>query len=471
MTALTRRALGLPRIPLGVLLMAIAIVTVSQVIPRGGASSIAPSRPAAGIPDRDPGTGATGFDPLAPAGASVATADLVRIRADITFWGHRFAASPRDFISATRLAASEIELARATGDISAYVAASAAVDGALTADPDYPVARDYRGVILVALHQFAAARESATAVLADWPDDPTALATLGDASLELGDVSAAGAAYRRLITLDDGAAARVRMSHLAFIEGRTRDAVSASRAAVRAATDEESSGSAVAWYHYQLGETLISTGDRTGAAAAYAAALAADPRSHLARWGQARVLAADGQIGQAIAQLDKAIDIVPLPEFLARRADLYRLRAADGDDRRETDDRKTVLAIARLAGANANVYDRTLSLYLAGSGGDPARALTLAEGEIAVRKDVYGYDALAWALLANERPAEADIAMTTALAFGTHDAKLLYHAGSIAAALGDGARARQLLTEALALDASFDPLAATLARATLEDLR
>ena len=98
------------------------------------------------------------------------------------------APNPRDFISATRLAASEIELARATGDLSAYLAAEAAVDGALTAYPDYPIALDYRGVVLVALHQFEAARDHARTILAISPDDPTALATLGDATLELGDV-------------------------------------------------------------------------------------------------------------------------------------------------------------------------------------------------------------------------------------------------------------------------------------------
>ena len=60
--------------------------------------------------------------------------------------------------------------------------------------------------------------------------------------------------------------------------------------------------------------------------------------------------------------------------------------------------------------------------------------------------------------------------MTTALGFGTRDAKLLYHAGMIKAALGDKGRARELLTEALKLDPSFDPLAASLARSTLADL-
>ena len=60
--------------------------------------------------------------------------------------------------------------------------------------------------------------------------------------------------------------------------------------------------------------------------------------------------------------------------------------------------------------------------------------------------------------------------MTTALAFGTRDAKLLYHAGMIKAALGDDAAARTLLTDALALDDSFDPAGAARARATLERL-
>ncbi len=100
----------------------------------------------------------------------------------------------------------------------------------------------------------------------------------------------------------------------------------------------------------------------------------------------------------------------------------------------------TVLAIAQLAGEAAGVYDRTLSLFLvehrlrSGPGPGPRR-----RPRSQVRKDVYGYDALAWALLANDRPAEADDAMTTALAFGTRDAKLLYHAGMIKAALGDDA--------------------------------
>jgi hypothetical protein len=60
--------------------------------------------------------------------------------------------------------------------------------------------------------------------------------------------------------------------------------------------------------------------------------------------------------------------------------------------------------------------------------------------------------------------------MESALAFGTKDAKLLYHAGVIAADLGDTGRARAQLQAALDLDPSFDALQAVRARAILAAL-
>ncbi len=471
MTQLSRTFAGLPRVPLAVLLIAITVAIVSQVLPRTSSTPVAPAAPAAQARDGNPAAADAGANPLTPPGAIVASVDLDRIRKNVKFWGDRAAASPRDFVSAGRLAASQIELARATGDVSAYLAAGAAIDAALAVYPEYEFALAYQGVVQIALHRFVDARESATALLAGRPDDAAAIATLGDASLELGDIDAAAEAYARLQVLDGSEASLVRVSHLAFIQGRTEDAVAASRSAVTSARENLDDGNGLAWYEYQLGETLIATGDRAGAAEAYAAALAMEPRSHLARWGLARVAAADGDLDGAITQLSSAIDIVPLPDFLARRADLYRMRAATGDAKLEANDRKTVLAIAQLSGEAATVYDRALALYLAGTGDDPVRALALAEAEIEIRKDVYGYDALAWALLANDRPEEAQTAIDSALAFGTRDAKVLYHAGMIAAARGDDARARELLTDALAIDASFDPYQATLAQARLADLQ
>ncbi len=58
-----------------------------------------------------------------------------------------------------------------------------------------------------------------------------------------------------------------------------------------------------------------------------------------------------------------------------------------------------------------------------------------------------------------------------ALAFGTRDVKLLYHAGMIAAAQSRTNRARTLLDESLRLGPSFDPLQVARARRTLAGLR
>jgi hypothetical protein len=59
-------------------------------------------------------------------------------------------------------------------------------------------------------------------------------------------------------------------------------------------------------------------------------------------------------------------------------------------------------------------------------GEDRARALRPPEGELVAHVDIYGYDAFAWALLANGRADEG-----RALMAEVRDATLLYHAGMI----------------------------------------
>jgi len=126
--------------------------------------------------------------------------------------------------------------------------------------------------------------------------------------------------------------------------------------------------------------------------------------------------------------------------------------------------------IGKLAAINQVVYNRQLALFSANHTRNLSEALTLASAELAGRKDVYGYDAAAWALYKNGRYAEAAEAMDEAMKLGTRDASLYYHAGLIAAGLGNQQRAHTLLTEALAINPEFDPLQARIARETLQRL-
>ncbi len=442
----------------------LGIAAVSQLV---AAQQPRPSA-AAPVVVAGPGldSGLAGSDAISPAAA-----DLDRIRADATFWGGRLRAAPRDFVSATELAAAEIELARATGDLNAWLAADVATGQALASNPGYGPAVGYRGTALLALHRFVEARDLARSVLADKPSSPFALATLGDAELSLGGYRDARAAYEQLDRGARSAATLIRLARLSYTEGSPSAAVTNAQRAADAAIAEGAGGERLAWYQCQLGDLLASTGNREASRTAFAACVDADSRSWLARVGLARLDAAAGRLDDAIRLLGEAIAIVPMPDSLARRSDLFELRGAAGDARRAADDRATVEAIARLAGANGVVYDRTLALYLANHGLDPERAVRLAAKELTVRADVDGYDTSAWALLAAGRPADADAAMRKALALGTRDARLLYHAGMIAAALGDTPRARALLGQAIELDPSFDPLQVARARVTLESLR
>jgi tetratricopeptide (TPR) repeat protein len=96
--------------------------------------------------------------------------------------------------------------------------------------------------------------------------------------------------------------------------------------------------------------------------------------------------------------------------------------------------------------------------------------VALAERELRIRRDVYGWDAYGWTLYRLGRYEDARDAADEALRLGTRDARLLYHAGMISLALGDEDRARDELERALAISPWFDPLQAPVARRALRGL-
>jgi tetratricopeptide (TPR) repeat protein len=294
------------------------------------------------------------------------------------------------------------------------------------------------------------------------------LAIIGDARLELGEVDAAAAIYERIEQLAPGAPVEARLARVAFLRGDPAGAVALAESAHATAAADGQVGPALSWYAYLAGTLSLSGGAPESAATWFDRALSAWPGSYLALAGRARAAAALGHVEAAIDGYRAAIAIAPQPEALAALGDLLALQGDAGAAERQYD---TVLAIARLQGADELVFNRQLVLFYVNHGRDAAGALALAERELAERRDAYGYDAHAWALLANGRAAEADAAMQRALAFGTRDAAILFHAGEIARAAGDAGLARGLLEEALAIRGALDPLSRARATAALEALR
>jgi tetratricopeptide (TPR) repeat protein len=473
-------ALSLPRLrfarprrirPLGILAASLALVAAGQLASvNRGPEAAPPQAIGPGAAPAGPGTPQSVDGPVSPPNAPFADtpSSLVQIDSSIARWSANLAANDLDFISARNVALLYEGRARISGDVTDYARAEEAASRSLGIEPRQLDVRALHARILLATHAFSRALTEASAVDRSAPNQPAVLAILGDASLELGDVDGAAATYERIQELAPGPAVTARLARVAFLRGDPAGAVSLAESAHKAAAKDGQDGPALSWYAYLAGTLSMSAGMPDDAAHWFDRALGDWPDSFLALAGRARAAAALGDTDAAIAGYEAAIAVAPQPDALAALGDLLALRgnaaAADGQY-------ATVEAIARLQGDGGFVYNRQLVLFDVNHDRDVAGALDLATAELEERKDAYGYDAYAWALLANGRAADADAAMTTALAGGTRDAMFLFHAGEIALALGDRSRAADLLEQALAIRGALDPLSAARAAQTLESLR
>jgi tetratricopeptide (TPR) repeat protein len=142
----------------------------------------------------------------------------------------------------------------------------------------------------------------------------------------------------------------------------------------------------------------------------------------------------------------RAVAVSLDPATLGTISDAY---AALGDSARARDYAHAMeIAVSK----QATAYHRAWSLFLLDHGRRVNEVLAKAQEELRTRKDIYGHDVVAWALHASGREREAREAMTHALALGTQDALLFYHAGVIDRALGRADVAARELERARALN-------------------
>jgi tetratricopeptide (TPR) repeat protein len=382
----------------------------------------------------------------------------------IAFWQQRIAASPRSDVQYQYLGELFSLKGRETGDITHYARAAQSFERALELYPGNSAARAGLAVTLLTLHQWQDAIEEATHLLQADRRALGAVAIIGDASLEIGDYETARAAYETLRERADAPGVQSRLARLAFLEGDTNTAIGILDAAARTATELNSAPEEQAFYRYSAGEYRFSQGDVKGARRDFDAALAILPDYYLAIAGRGRVAFAEGDLAGAIERYETAVAIIPRPDLLSYLGDLYAVRGSPGDAERQY---AAVDFIAELGDAKAEIANREVVLFQAGHGRDTAHAVRLATAELETRKDIYGYDALAWALYRDGQQTKALEAAMRSLVLGTQDPRLLFHAGMIELANGRSTAGRAHLEAALALNPAFDPLGAEAARAAL----
>ncbi|MGA2134808.1 MAG: tetratricopeptide repeat protein [Bryobacteraceae bacterium] len=362
------------------------------------------------------------------------------------------------------LAGSFIQKMRETMDAGYLDRASKIVESVLSNDPaDYEALR-MRSQIELERHNFTQVAEYSRQLTANSPDDPWNWGTLGDSLMELGQYDKAAEAYQRMVSLRPDLSSYNRASYYRFVAGDAPGAIAIMKRAIESGSRSMEN---VAWCDVDLGNMYFKIGQVADAERAYLSALRAFPGYYPAYAGLGHAYAAQGNIAQAIESYTRAQSAVPLVEYAAALEDLYKLAGKPDEARRQSGMVDMIDKMEQASGLNVN---RNLAMAYADRDRKLDRALTLIQGELRGRRDIYTYDALAWVLYKNKNYEAAGRAKEKALELGTPEPMFYYHAGMIERALGQPDQAHKHLEKALALNARFDPRQAPLADAALKEM-
>jgi tetratricopeptide (TPR) repeat protein len=372
--------------------------------------------------------------------------------ADIAFYEKRVAEDSFSAADRSRLASLYLQRARETGSYVDYDRAATIAKKSLELREGHNQATYViLASALLAKHDFRAALSAARRLYSFDTTDAGHTALLAEVELEVGDYDSAATHFRAVARDADKPSIAARLARWYELTGhleRARSILRRTSSKLVASADVPSEQ--VAWFHYRLGELYLRGGMLAAADSAYHRALVALPDDYRALGGLTRLAVGRGDNKSAVEYGARAIAIQLDPATLGTMSDAY---AALGDTAQA---RSFADAMATSALSQPGAIHRAWGLFLLDHDRDVSRVLREARADIVRRRDVYGYDLLAWASFKAGRIAEADRTMKIALSQNTEDATLLYHASRIAAASGDSTRASALLASALALNPKLE---------------
>lgn len=428
-----------------------------------------------------PATKAAGASPQATALTRGGHAGLGAITATderIAVLQNQVKESPDDYSRYDHLGAAYFQKARETGDIAYYELAEKTLNRSVALMPRNPTTVDPLvdlALVYMGEHRFTDALISTQQAIAAGTGNLVAFATEGDAYIDIGEYEQAAAAYDTLRTLGGAIASPLtlaymadsRLSYLKFLSGETAESIRLMNQATVAALQLNIPKENLAWLYYEWGQRYFQAGDLQHADMAYSSALAADPGHYRSLAGLAQVRAAQEKLDDSIKLYKASVAIVPLPQYIADLGDIY---LKTGQNREAQEQYDLVEYIGHLGKLNQVLHNRDLALFYADRGMKLTEAVQLARDELAVRQDIYTWDALAWVLFKNHQLPEAKHAIDKAQRLHTNDPILLFHAGMIEHALGNDAAAQDDLRRALAINPHFHIFYAQQAADTLAEV-
>ena len=167
------------------------------------------------------------------------------------------------------------------------------------------------------------------------------------------------------------------------------------------------------------------------------------PDNLLALEHLAELRAAQGRYVEAIDLYGGVLGRSSRPEFQQALGDVYAFMGK-ASDAKLWHDRALAAYLKSTREGHVHYYHHLAGFY-SDSEPDPTLALEWSRKDLELRQSIYAYDALAWALYRAGQFIAAKDTMKKALATGTEDAHLLYHAAMIDSEAGDLVSGRTLL--------------------------
>lgn len=375
----------------------------------------------------------------------------------ISFLEKRIASDPDDFVGANQLGDRFLRRAAWTGSLDDLRRAGTIAAKSLKVIPEEqnPGGLGLSGRVALGMHRFAEAKKFAETLLELQPEKSAPHMLLGDACMELGDLSAAETAFAEMVKKDGAnVATEARLGRLEMLRGNLAAAAEHLEGALNLAReDAELAPDTLVWCLVQRGEFAFKRGDWESAGKAYQEAQKLAPTHWSVLDHLAELRAAEGKDAEAIELFMQATKAADRPEIWQSLGDChaYFKRAAEA---KATHDRA-------LAGYMASIdrgeilYVHHLAGFFSDSQENGAEAVKWARKDLEGRQTGAAHDALAWALYKTGDAAAALDASKRALQTGLTDPHVLYHAAMIHISAGDISEGQRLLHKCAEVNPHF----------------
>jgi tetratricopeptide (TPR) repeat protein len=367
---------------------------------------------------------------------------------NIAFYERVARRDPTGGMALGQLALFYMRRARATGDYQDVLRSESAARKSLGNRGAHNTrARQALAASLLSEHRFGDALGVAQDLAGRDASSAAFRASVGEIQMELGHYDDARASFASVAGNTSDLSVAPRLARWLELEGHPDSAYRLMNASLLAVVDRRDvPAEQKAWFWLRLGDLQLRRGRIGEAAIDYQNGLAAHPDDYRLLTATAKLEGARHEWRKAIDFGERAVAVSFDPATLGVMSDAW---AALGDSAKANEYAHAMeIAVSK----QATAYHREWSLFLLNHGLRVPEVLAKTQEELRTRQDIYGYDALAWALHASGRDGEARDAMHHALALGTQDAMLFYHAAIIDRALGKRDMAAAALERARTLN-------------------